>query len=92
MNGIAKPSAKIYITISATQVTHIQITHVIHQLLNFDHCGLVDPVVYVVVVQAQALHSDPVPILHVYQHLLPHVQAVCFIRADIYTQVVYLHA
>ncbi len=47
---------------------------------------------YVVVVWARALHGDPMPIPHVYQHLPPHVRAVCFIQADIYAQVVCLHA
>ncbi len=74
------------------QVTHVQITHAIHQLLTFDVCRLVDPVAYMVAVWVRALHSDPLPIPHIYQHLPPNVQAVCFIRMDIWARVVHLHA
>ncbi len=64
----------------------------IHQLLTFEVCRLVDPVAYMVAVWVRALHSDPVPIPHVYQHLPPHIWAACFMQADIFTCVVYLPA
>ncbi len=90
--GIAKPSAKIYIAIAIVQVTQVKITHAIHQLLDFDACGLVNLVVFVITVRGRALHGQPLPIPDMYQHLLPWVQAVCTAKVDLLTCVVYLHA
>ncbi len=58
------------------QVTHIEITHAIHQLLTFNVCSLVDPVAYVVAVWVRAVHGDPLPI----QHLCPHGVSACATR------------
>ena len=74
------------------QVTQVEITHAIHQLLTFDECGLFNPVVFVVAVWGRAVNGQPLPILHVHQHLPPLVRAVCAAKADLYTCVVYLHA
>ena len=74
------------------QVTNVEITHVIHQLLTFDECSLVNPVAFVVAMRARAVNGQPLPIPHVHQHLPPLVRAVCAARADIYAHVVYLHA
>ncbi len=92
MNGIAKPSAKIYIAISIVQVTQVEITHTIHQLLMFDMCGLINPVTFVVAVRGRALHGQPMPIPHIFQQLPPQVRAVCTTWANVFGQVVYLHA
>ncbi len=67
------------------QVTHLEITHAIHQLLTFNACGLVDPIAFVVVVRGRAVNGQPLPIPHMYQHLLPLVRAVCVAKADLYT-------
>ncbi len=72
------------------QVTHVKITHAIHQLLDFDACGLVNPVAFVVTVWGRALHGQPLPIPHVHQLLLPWVRAVCSAKADLFAHVVYL--
>ena len=74
------------------QVTHLEITHAIHQLLTFDECGLVNPVAFMVAVWGRAVNGQPLPIPLVHQHLPPLVRAVCTMRANIYTRVVYLHA
>ncbi len=74
------------------QVTHLEITHVIHQLLTFNSCGLVDPVTFVVAVQGRAVNGQPLLIPHIYQHLPLWVRAVCAAKADLYAHVVYLHA
>ncbi len=73
------------------QVTHLEITHAIHQLLNFDECGLVNPVAFVVTMWGRALHGQPLPIPHIHQHLLLLVRAICAMRADVYARMVYLH-
>ena len=72
------------------QVTHLEITHMIHQLLTFDECGLINLVAFVVAVWGRAVNGQPLPIPHVHQHLLPLAQAVCAARADVYTRMVYL--
>ncbi len=74
------------------QVTNVEITHTIHQLLTFDECGLVNPVAFVVAVWGRAVNGQPLPIPHMHQHLPPLVQAVCAVKADLYARVVYLHA
>ena len=74
------------------QVTQVEITHAIHQLLLFDLCGLVNPVAFVVAVRGRALHGQPLPIPHIYQHLPPWVRAICATKADLLAHVVYLHA
>ncbi len=74
------------------QVTHLEIAHAIHQLLTFDECGLVNPVTFVVTMRGRAVNGQPLPIPHMHQHLLPLVRAICATKADIYAQVVYLHA
>ena len=74
------------------QVTHLEITHTLHQLLTFDECGLVNLVTFMVAVWGRAVNGQPLPIPHVHQHLPPLVQAVCAARANIYAHVVYLHA
>ncbi len=66
--------------ISVAQVTHVEIMHAIRQLLSFNICGLVDPVAFVVAVWARAVHADPLPIAHVYQHLPQWVRAICNAR------------
>ena len=73
------------------QVTHVEITNAIHQLLLFDQCGLVNPVTFVVAVRGRAVNGQPLPMPHVYQHLPPLVRAVCSAKADLYAHVVYLH-
>ena len=74
------------------QVTQVEVTHAIHQLLTFDLCGLVNPIAFMVAVRGRALNGQPLPIPHVYQQLPPLVQAICAEKADIYAHVVYLHA
>ncbi len=74
------------------QVTNIEIHNAIFQLLTFDECGLVNPVVFVVAVRGRAVNGQPLPIPHVHQHLPPLVQAVCATWANVYARVVYLHA
>ncbi len=74
------------------QVTNIEIHHAIHQLLNFDECGLVNPVTFVVTVRGRALHRQLLPIPHVSLQLPPVAWALCAAKADIYARVVYLHA
>ncbi len=73
-------------------MTDVEIHNAIFQLLTFDECGLVNPVMFVVAVRGRALNGQPLPIPHVHQHLPLLVWAVCAARADIYTRVVYLHA
>ena len=73
------------------QVTHLEITHVIHQLLMFDECGLINPVAFVVAVWGRAVNRQPLPIPHVHQHLLLLVRAICAAWANIYAHVIYLH-
>ncbi len=73
------------------QVTQVEITHAIHQLLMFDMCGLVNPMGYVLVVRGRALHGQPMPIPHVYQQLPVNIRAVCAARADVFGWMVYLH-
>ncbi len=91
--GIAKPLTKIYITIFfRVQVTHLEIMHTIHQLLNFNTCGLVNPMAFVITVRGRALHGQPLPILHVHQLLPPQLRAVCEARADLFAHIVCLHA
>ncbi len=77
---------------SNVQVTDVEIHNAIFQLLMFDECSLVNPVAFVVVVRGRALNGQPLPILHVHQHLPLLVQAICAVRADIYARMVYLHA
>ncbi len=74
------------------QVTQVEITHAIHQLLSFDMCGLVNPVGFMLAVQGRALHGQPMPIPRVYQQLPANVRAVCAAQADVFGQVIYLHA
>ncbi len=74
------------------QVTQVEITHTIHQLLTLDMCGLVNPVGYMLVVQGRALHGQPMPIPHIYQQLPANVRAVCTARANVFGRVVFLHA
>ena len=74
------------------QVTNVEITNAIHQLLTFNQCGLVNPVAFVVAVWGRALNGQPLPIPHIFQQLPLLVQAVCAAKADLYAHVVYLHA
>ncbi len=83
---------KFTLPFSTVQVTQVEVTHTIHQLLMFDVCGLVNPVSYVLAVRGRVLHGQPMPIPHVYQQLLANVRAVCAARADVFGRVVYLHA
>ncbi len=76
---------------SNVQVTNVEITNAIHQLLSFDQCGLVNPVAFVVAMWGRALNSQPLPIPHVFQQLPPLVRVVCTAKADLYARVVYLH-
>ena len=73
------------------QVTNVEIHHAIHQLLNFDECGLVNPIAFVVTVRGRALHGQPLPIPHVSLQLPPVARALCAAKADVYARVVYLH-
>ncbi len=88
---VLQPSAKIYITIFIMQVTNVEITNTIHQLLTFETCGLVNPVAFVVAVRGRALHGQPLPIPHVHQLLLLQLRAICAAWADLFGCVVYLH-
>ena len=74
------------------QVTHIEIMNAIHQLLNFEECGLVNLIAFVITVRGRVLHGQPLPIPVVHQHLPLLARAVCAAKADIYAQVIYLHA
>ncbi len=57
----------------------------------FDMCGLVNAVGFVLAVWGQALHGQPMPILHIYQQLPANVRAICAAQADVFGQVMYLH-
>ena len=74
------------------QVTNVEIHNAIYQLLMFDECGLVNPVAFVVAVWGRAVNRQPLPILHMHQHLPPLVRAMCTAQANMYARMVYLHA
>ncbi len=74
------------------QVTNVEITNTIVQLLNPNECALVNPVAYIISVRNWALQGQPLPVPMVQVHLPPLAWAVCEAKADIYARVVYLYA